>query len=55
MVKTAMQALGWKKVPQTVKVDGKPSNIFVWEGEGEPGKPESEDATAGGDGHRPPF
>lgn len=55
MVKTAMQALGWAKVPQTVKVDGKPCNIFVWEGEGEPGKPESEDATAGGDGPRPPF
>ncbi|EOV0937467.1 VapE domain-containing protein [Pseudomonas aeruginosa] len=53
MVKTAMQALGWKKVPQTVKVDGKPSNIFVWEGEGEPGKPEGEEATTGGD--RPPF
>jgi len=53
MVKTAMQALGWKKVPQTVKVDGKPSNIFVWEGEGEPGKPEGEETTTGGD--RPPF
>lgn len=55
MVKTAMQALGWKKVPQTVKVDGKPSNIFVWEGEGEPGRTEGETTSQGGGGNRPPF
>lgn len=46
-VKTAMQALGWRKVDKTTKVDGKPCNIFVWEGVGNPHRPVENDDDSG--------